>query len=442
MAETEPLKEENIPSDLPSDLEEIGQRNPTAEQGPVEELKIPEKPEQQPEQIERKEEKKQTDEEKKTAVQAAKTELRGLLTDINEAREIKQRETERSCYIMAEKPYNEVTGEGLELAARKISQAEARQEGQIVMSRKDYLNEGNLMRIQEKIKQKEQLQAVKPLWDMLPENEKQKYDNDFNKYVEAKRQNLADMAGFPLSKEAFSEMVKRGLNPEGIKKTGWFFKKIKISFLDGRESVKMSKKEFENWGRQLRKQVEESTGVAAQEELNRIVHEGARRAAERRERHMRELIQVAAKEEEPKIDVAQKELEERFQQLSELRKIKKDLPEVLEDLVNKRKMITHKYEEGKRITKHKGKLEPLSPEEADYLQKLGKMVEKEETEIENIDAGKLVSMGKALEKKLEALTKERKLGHLLSAEDSDLLTTLGKFVEKGMENIRMKKSSN
>ncbi len=338
-------------------------------------------------------------------------------------REKKQREAEKSCYVMAEKPYTEVTGENLELAARKISQAEARREGKIVISKQDYLSEDNIKRTQEKIKHKEQFQALEPFWNMLSDNEKEGYSNDINKYTEAKRQNLEDIAGLPLSKDAFSEMVKRGLNPEGIKKTGWFFKKIKISFSDGRPFVKMSKMEFGNWAKQLEIKVEESTKDAAKEELNRTVRKGEKRATDRRERHMREIMQLAAEKKEPQIEMAQNGMENRLQQLSNLRKIKRILPKLLEKIVSKRRGFDF-------ITKKPKEKEPLSPEEVGYIQELGKMVGKEEQEIANIDSRKLIRICNALEKELEFLMRERKLSRPISTEKSDFLTTLKKFVEE------------
>ncbi|MBI2049899.1 MAG: hypothetical protein HYT35_00365 [Candidatus Staskawiczbacteria bacterium] len=257
----------------------------------------------------------------KAQVKAARNELIDLAKGINEARERKEVKTEMSLFDRAREVFETATGKDLEKKASGRAKVEAQSEGLRITTIEEYRKEGTA-KIQERIRQKERSTAIKERWDMLSDKEKEKYfegsnnKNNISKVnsarikfamelrekIEAKRQELAKgKNGILISEDVFYELMKKGLKAEDIKKRGFFrrmffggdVKAPPLDKTDGRGSL-IADKEY--LAQELELRVKKNIEEAAQEEMERKIIEGQRRWKEKKQRHMRELVEETATE--------------------------------------------------------------------------------------------------------------------------------------------------
>lgn len=352
---------------------------------PVETSSTEKKPEKNLEQIKAEEE--QLEEAKK---EKTKDELINTAKKIEEARANKQKEAESSLYEKAVEPYREITGENLKEKSKEKAKIEAEKEGLKLMTKQEFLSEKRIKDTEEKVKQREWSAAISYRWSNLSDKERARYigengKQDISKFateLEEKRQGLAKK-GINLSRDAYYQMMKEGLQPDQMKIRGFWGRlfigsQIEVASLYWKEPLNMSKKELGNWAIKSEARSIDYAKREAQRELDQKVVEGQKRWRGKKQKCTRDLIgevvqkiEIERREKEqakkkeavqkPKIEISsRKEMEKIRKQVEADIKKRKEAQKKIQDLIKKRK---------------KNKL--LTPEEIAYLNSFAEQEEKQ-----------------------------------------------------------------
>jgi len=248
-------------------------------------------------------------------IKTAKAGLEAQLQAINEAREKKDWAAEHSALKEAEKLFEITEGKKLAEEAVKRADVEIKQERLVRMSREQY-EQKYAKRAEGQAEQIKKTNILEKRFAALSEQEKSKYagenglenfSKDMDAKIETKRAEL-EKEGIVISKNAFYAMMEEGLNPEEVKTSGWFSKKIEIthkSLIAGRKGIseKLSKDDF----LKMAKQSEESfvSGIKKQAEAV-LAHEikiGQDIWKAKKNKCMRNAIEDAIGEKQPKPEI-------------------------------------------------------------------------------------------------------------------------------------------
>ena len=349
--------------------------------------------------VNEKEKSEATEELRQQQIENAKNELVDNLEAINKAREKKDRTAERSLLEKSEMSFEIAEGKNLKERAKEKAKIEAEKEGLRLMTKQEFLSEKRIKDTEEKVRQREWSSAILYRWSNLSDKERAKYVDENGKQriskfateLEEKRQGLAEK-GINLSRDAYYQMMKEGLQPDQMKVRGFWARifigpEIEVASLYWKEPLNMSKKELGNWATKAESRSIDYVKREAQRELDQKVVEGQKRWKEKKQKCTRDLIG----------EVVQKIETER--RANEEAKKKEEAQKTSIELVT-------------RIGKER------TPEQMKEMERIRKQVE--------VD----IKRRKESQKRIQDLIKKQKKGYLLTAREVAYLNTLSEEERK------------
>ncbi len=333
-----------------------------------------------------------------------KDELIETAKKIEEAREKKQEEAENNLYERAVEPYREITGENLKERAKEKAKIEAEKEGLRFMTKQEFLSPERIKNTEEKVRQRQWSEAILYRWNNLSDEERLRYVDENGKQnigkfateLEGKRQGL-EKKGINLSRDAYYQMMKEGLQPDQMKVRGFWGRifigpEIEAPSLYWKKPLDISKKELGNWATKAEAKSIDYAKREAQRELEQKVAEGQKRWKEKKQKCTRDLIE----------EVAQKiELERRAKEEA---KKKERRPRGYPGYPEKPKI-----ELFSRVGKER------TPQQIKEMERIRKQVEAD------------IKRRKEMQKKIQDLIKKRKKNKLLTAKE---IAYLNSFAEE------------